>query len=62
MKKLDIEMVIDLKATCNEVAQLLKTSCENHTDVSMVNSVLNAIEDLLMQGGDEETLSKWEVE
>lgn len=62
MKKFDFELVLDLKCTCNEVASLLKTSCENSADVRMVNRVLDAIEELLMQGGDEDTLSKYEIQ
>ena len=62
MKALDWETNFDLKVTQNIMEQLLETHCENNTDKHIVCSVINAIEELLLQVGDEETLAKYPVE
>lgn len=51
MKKFDIEIAIDLKATYNEVHSLIQTHCNNSMDVRMVENVLDALEHLALQGG-----------
>lgn len=62
MKKLDWETNLDLKVTQNIMEQLLKTHCENSMDSRMVNNVIDAIEELLLHTGDEETCAKYPVE
>lgn len=62
MKALDWETNLDLKVTQNIMEQLLKTHCENQTDKHIVSKVVDAIEELLLQTGDEKTLAKYPVE
>lgn len=52
MKKFDIEKVIDLMATINELKEVSKTHCENSTDKNMVKNVIDSIEDLLIHIGE----------
>lgn len=62
MKTLEWETNFDLKVTQNIMEQLLKTHCENSTDIHVVNNVISAIEELLLHTGDEETCAKYPVE
>ena len=48
---INVENIVDLTATYNELKMLLANNCENNGDKMMVHNAIDSLEDLLIHIG-----------